>query len=66
MQFWLALAVSVWGFFCVTGNIVREQNNKDPAFIVPLPDVKSRGPIGYAIAKTKFYCIKYCGKCGGP
>jgi hypothetical protein len=66
MQFWLALALVVWGLFCITGNIIRAKNNKDPAFIVPLPDVKSRGPVGYVIAKTKFYCIKYCGKCGGP
>ena len=66
MRFWLALALSVWLFFCVAGNVIRENNNKDPAFIVPLPDVKSRGRITYAIAYTKFYCIKYCGKCGGP
>lgn len=66
MQFWLALALSVWLLFCVAGNVIRENNNKDPAFIVPLPDVKSRGWVGYAVAYTKFYCIKYCGKCGGP
>ena len=37
--------------------MIRENNNKDPAFIVPLPDVKSRGWVGHAVAYTNFTAL---------
>jgi|EP00945_MAST-04E_sp_MAST-4E-sp1_P000304 hypothetical protein len=66
MQSWLIIALIVWLLCCVGGNITRRENLKDPAFINPLPDIKHRGVAGKIMAYTKFYCIKWCGECGGP
>ena len=72
MKMWLVIALLVFLLCCIGGNIARAQHQKDPAFIVPLPDVKYRegggwcGWIPKAVAWTKFYCIRWCGRFGGP